>query len=406
MFLIISSWAPPLRKGSPIMLHNLLSHFPRGSFMVLANGYGFEEVAKDDPQWLPVKYFFYNSVSKFAGGDRSGQRRTATNSPSKMLREALNTQLGQAWEIVKITRQAIKIIKQERVDFLLATSTGAPLISTLITHWFTRKPYFVFLFDLYADNFFRFWLEKVLAQVFEGPLLKNAKKVIVTNETTRDYYLKKYKVKSEIIHNSIIADNSLRQKKLVCRKPRRPYTIVFTGAVYWAQKDAIKNLIKAVGALPDLKIKLILYVPQPVKMLARQGIFPSRSVAVKSAPPDKIHGILKASADIAFLPLSFNTNAPEIIRTATPGKFSQYLISGVPILVHAPSDSAIARYASATNTAFVVGNNDTSALAQAVVKLLTDQKLRERLVANSQKLFWKNHDAVKNATRLKSILKN
>src|SRR5205807_8748009 len=88
-------------------------------------------------------------------------------------------------------------------------------------------------------------------------------------------------------------------------------------------------------------------------------------------------------ADLLLLPLSFGHSGADVIRTAAPGKMAEYLVSGVPILVHAPSDSYISQDAHRLGWGFVVDRSDARFIAEAIGRLLADDQLRQRLVANA-----------------------
>ena len=90
--------------------------------------------------------------------------------------------------------------------------------------------------------------------------------------------------------------------------------------------------------------------------------------------------------------MGFKTPAPEITQTATPGKLPEYLISGVPILVHAAPDSYISEDAKKYGWGMVVDKSDPEVLAAGIKRLLSDNKLRKKLVSNAFKVAKKRHN--------------
>jgi glycosyltransferase involved in cell wall biosynthesis len=90
---------------------------------------------------------------------------------------------------------------------------------------------------------------------------------------------------------------------------------------------------------------------------------------------------LQTEADILFLPLAFDSPAPEVVRTALPGKFAEYLASGRPMLVHAPPDSFVAWYCRCHQCAVVVDKTDPRGLAGGLERLATDPQFRCAIVA-------------------------
>jgi glycosyltransferase involved in cell wall biosynthesis len=86
-----------------------------------------------------------------------------------------------------------------------------------------------------------------------------------------------------------------------------------------------------------------------------------------------------------YLPLAFDTPWKDEIRTVYPTKAVEYLVSGTPILLHAPADSYTAQEARELGWALVVDRPDTPALQDAIRRLAEDGALRESLVSAARK---------------------
>jgi glycosyltransferase involved in cell wall biosynthesis len=96
--------------------------------------------------------------------------------------------------------------------------------------------------------------------------------------------------------------------------------------------------------------------------------------------PDAITEIQR-DADILLLPLAFDAPTPEIIRSAATTKLSEYLVSGRPLLVHAPRDSYVASIARDHGFAEVVDEPSEDALGDAIYRLIHEPARRARIVA-------------------------
>jgi glycosyltransferase involved in cell wall biosynthesis len=110
---------------------------------------------------------------------------------------------------------------------------------------------------------------------------------------------------------------------------------------------------------------------------------PAASRIERDIPEDGFRKRL-ARADLLFLGLSFHTSHPEIIRTAAPARFPEYLAAGVPIVVHAPAGSHIVRRARALDVAQVVDRPSDEALADAIRGVLSDPKTAAARVARAR----------------------
>jgi len=291
-----------------------------------------------------------------------------------------------------MVREGKKIIRDKKIGLMIAmTDGGTVLCTTYLLSKLTGVPYYVEFLDIYKENRLA-PLEKLFAQFFEPILFRNAAQLIVTNQGTKEFYEKQYgvgKLPFVVIHNSTPGEPY--EPLITPYDPKPPYTILFSGSVYWAQLQGLQNLIRAVQEITDIDVRLDIYAtknPQQRDLLTQIS---SPRIRVSTARPEDMPRI-QTEADILFVSLSWHTDCQPIIDTATPGKLSDYLIAGRPMLVHSPASSYLSRYAREEEFGEVVDEDDVELLKQAIRKLLTDIPYSKQLVENARKTFYKNHD--------------
>jgi glycosyltransferase involved in cell wall biosynthesis len=153
--------------------------------------------------------------------------------------------------------------------------------------------------------------------------------------------------------------------------------LIFTGAVYWAHYDAMRNLVAALASLPAVNARLHAYTPSSPQELIEEGL--AGPVVVHSQQPAAAMPRLQREAHILFLPLAFERPSSDFVRTAAPAKMGEFLAARRPILVHAPPDSFVSSYFREHECGLVVDEPDPAKLAAAIERLATDADLRERL---------------------------
>jgi len=416
--LIISSYAPPVIKGAPQNLYNLLKNFPKNSYCILTSFYNIDNISAKTGTWLEGKYIFYDNTS--TSGSLKIHPEITKERPSRLILNKLKHLVKRIWllgalggsfimfsQIIMMLRTGIKSIKKEKIEIMVGFSDYGPaMISTYCLHKITKKPYYIFLFDIYKDNFYPVFPAGFLAKIFEQKILKNAEKIIVTNEGTLNYYIQIYgeeiRKKIVVISNSTFSEPYL--KLHTDYNPKPPYTILYTGRIYWPQIRSLKNLIKAIEEIKDIDVKLKIYCPNPKDYLKKIGIIESEKVEILIAPPQKMPEI-QTQSDILFLPLSWHTKSQTIIDTATPGKLADYLISNRPILIHAPKSTYLVKYAKENNFAYVVDKENIEKLKSAIKTLLFDTIFTKRIIENAKNTFFKNHDANQNALIFQKLFK-
>ncbi len=411
--LIISSYAPPA-IGGPQILYNLLKDVPSESYSILTSFNNIDNISAKKGTWLSGEYIFYDAVGKTRESfdQRTGETKSrsfVSNLKHLMKRSSFFKVIfgfpviaGQVYMITKVGLKTVR--KGETRKILSVSDYGPALISSYFISKKKKTPLVLFLFDLYKGNDFPF-PGNILSSIFEPKLFETAEKIIVTNEGTKDFYIKRYgetvREKIEIIHNSTFPDQYLELHSPYDPKP--PYSILFTGRVYWPQIGSIKNLIKAVEEI-DLPVELKIYSPSPREYLDTIGIRETKKVKLfDPVSPTEIAKI-QTKADILFLPLSWNTKSPEIIDTATPGKLTDYLVSGRPMLIHAPSSSFLVKYAKENEFAFVADSNNIEGLKIGISRLATDIEYSKELIKNAKETFFRNHDVKANSLKMKEII--
>ena len=411
--LIVSSYAPP-SIGGPQNLYNLFRDFPHKDYAILTSFYNIDNISAQKGTWLKGEYFFYDNPGKnkedliFKKTLGKKGRLIITKLKHLMKRIGFFRNLFGVpiiiSQIVMIIREGMVAIRHNNIHKILAISDYGPaMISSYFIYRRTRKPLILFLFDLYKGNFFPF-PGGILASIFEPRLFRVAESIIVTNEGTKDFYIKRYgdKVseKIHIVHNSVFPEDYENIKTFY--NPNPPYKIIFTGRIYWPQIGAIKNLLRAVSEIED-DFELDIYTTSPRDYLERLGIKESGRVKILTATPKEMPYI-QSRADILFLPLSWNTKSQAIIDTATPGKLTDYLISGRPILIHAPASSFLIKYAKENDFACVVEDEDIEKLKKGVVKIVSDLDYSNNLTKKAREVFLKNHDAKRKVEYLLKII--
>lgn len=389
------------------------------SYCILTSFYNIDNLSAKIGTWLKGEYIFYDSTSMTKN---ITDIQDTTNSTIK--KRAFIVKLkhfvkrssfargifGVAIilsQIIAVILKGKKVIKDKGINSIIGFSDYGPaMVGSYILHKITKKRYLIFLFDIYKGNLFPF-PGNLLAKILEKHMFKSVDKIIVTNEGTRDFYIKRYgqNISKKIItiHNSTFSEPYLKTKKLF--ETKQPYTIVFTGRIYWPQIRSIKNLIEAISEINDIEIKLKIYSPSPKDYLKEMGILESEKVEIYVASPEEIPEI-QSSADILFLPLSWHTQSQAIIDTATPGKLTDYLMAGRPILIHAPASTFLAKYARKNDFAEVVDEENNDILKGAIKKLVNNKEYSSKLVNNAIETFNKNHDAKNNSFKFEKIINN
>jgi glycosyltransferase involved in cell wall biosynthesis len=286
---------------------------------------------------------------------------------------------------VDTVRRAVliaRVARAERCGVIVAVSGQNPdPLAALLAARLLRRPLLLVLLDDWRDMLQANAPLRPMAPILDRLVMRGADRMTVPNAGSSDAITARHGER----HRPLVMPNPLPPDALTVEPPDVPWparpdalSIVFTGQLYEAQADAVDRVLRAIEA-PDLaQVTLHLHTAATTHQLERLGLH-GRLRLVEAVPPEEIRAI-QAAADILLLPLAFHTPYPGIIRTATPAKLSEYLISGRPILVHAPPDSHLVQLARADGFAEVVDTESPDDVAAAIRRLAAEPERRERLV--------------------------
>lgn len=415
----VCTWAPPM-AGGPRNLYNHLKSWPPQSYAIVTSYLNFSWSVLEPTTWLPCDYIFFDY---HGNADRTANK---VKADPQLIRyrlidklDSLVGRFGRLLNKLKIPKPDLidciyqfgrscraffacaKYARNHKVSQVVVISDmGWGFIGGFLFAWFYDKPLKVFLFDLYADNYMLSG-NKILARIFEPLIFKYSDGVIVTNETTQTYLEKKYPYldKITVVRNS----SDLEPKKLTDVKnysnSKKPFVISFAGHVYWPHLESFKNLVECMKLLERDSVVLKMYVINPSEEI-KSLIKDVKSIVLDYLPREQLILEIQKS-QLLFLPFSWNTQSPEIIKTASPAKFTDYLAAGVPFLVHAPKDSFVCEFSEKKKLGIVVSENSATKLAQKVREFMEiDQNQAQEYARNCIQFFTDEFTVEINSKRL------
>jgi glycosyltransferase involved in cell wall biosynthesis len=384
---------PPVSNGPAFILDRILGELELGDTVVFAGEtYGYaghaEETRRtvadvrhrDVPAWWPAR----------DRDVRLGRVRLPLRS-----RTAGNLLVGArvAWEAARALR------RPEARGLLAVYPKQSFLLAALLAAATSRKPLAVYFVDVYVEGLSR---GRRVARVLEGAVARRASVVLAMSEPHREQLLDRLRSHGvaaprvvEIPH-PYAAPGPLPEAAL-----DGDPAIVFTGAIYDAQAEALRRLVRALDRPELAGARLHLRSQLPPEIVAESGIEAGPRVTLAAASVEESLAAQRA-ADVLFLPIAFDANEA-VRRTASPSKLPEYLAAGRPILVHAPPDAYVTRYAREHGFAEVVDVPDEAALAAAVRRLATDEALGAELVAAARETL-RRHEAPAVAERFRAAL--
>ena len=111
-----------------------------------------------------------------------------------------------------------------------------------------------------------------------------------------------------------------------------------------------------------------------------------------------------AEADFLYLPYDFSDESIRFIKYSMPTKAPEYMISGTPVIMFGPGETALMKDGQRNNWAKVVTENNVEALAEAINTLITNDALRKELAENAIRIAEANYNSVKIRNEFKEVI--
>jgi hypothetical protein len=363
--LLLHALAPPTPGRTPVILYRLLGGLDRTRLDVLTDRALEQRVRTGGALVLPARYRWFRKLRQPRVRGLAGPVAYA----NALLAVIAGVQGGLAARS-RDTRWILSVV-----------DGGFSPIAGAVAARLSGRPHLVMAFDLWEENAHA-PAERRLAGVLEGRVMRRAAAIVVYCENAAAHYRRKHGSTCAVIATPIDVPEKVADPGVAVPDPSE---VLVVAALHWAQKDAVRRLVRA-ARVAGATVTIL----GDEQDLRRRGI-----EADRYEPPlegDALRERLRRAGTL-FLGLSLDSRRPEVIRTATPVRLVEYMASGRPILVHAPSGSHVADYARSEDFAEVVDVESDEGLAEGIRAVMADPLRAAERAGRARALVEERHAA-------------
>jgi glycosyltransferase involved in cell wall biosynthesis len=227
--------------------------------------------------------------------------------------------------------------------------------------------------------------------------MRNAQGHLAISDAMAAAYSAEFGTRFEAIQNVIDSDRWLAdaRRDVTASEPAR---LLYAGSVYsGVQLSSLLDIAAGVARLRAAGMSLTLDVMAPEYMVApfRARFEAHDGTRVVPQVPRERYFATICGADVLLLPVNFESAAVRMVRYSMPTKVPEYLVSGVPILLYAPSGIAQVDYAERAGWGLTVTEPAPAMLDAALERIVTDLHLRQNLVRRARETAAARHAAEK-----------
>ncbi|MGF2414927.1 MAG: glycosyltransferase, partial [Ferruginibacter sp.] len=289
-------------------------------------------------------------------------------------------------------------VKEYEPDIIYTQLASLELIKFVDdVHEQTKKPIAIHIMDDWPLTinkpgiFYSYW-QKVIDKEFRKLMDKSAILMSISDAMGDEYKLR-YGKDLIPFHNPI---------DINYWKPATPkeytikdkFTILYAGRIGFGIESSITDIANAVNDIAKTNKDIVFEIQtgdvEALNKLVQlnENVKWMKPIAY-SALPQKFSGV-----DLLLLPQDFDAKSVQFLKYSFPTKVSEYMISGTPILVYGDERTGLTKYAVKEQWAYVVTENNTAALTEAINNLIANVELRRSLAEKAQKIAIEREDAV------------
>jgi glycosyltransferase involved in cell wall biosynthesis len=171
----------------------------------------------------------------------------------------------------------------------------------------------------------------------------------------------------------------------------KPTEILYAGRIGLGINESIKTFALALQLVNNespLDIKLVLHTDIIPSWISGITCVEHRALVQHSEVPE-----LFSKADFLLLPYDFTPKSIKYIKYSMPTKAPEYMISGTPMIIFAPEETAIVQYAMKNEIGFVISENKVSGIAALIRQLIDNKELRSRIGQKAVQIAELNHNS-------------
>jgi len=263
-----------------------------------------------------------------------------------------------------------------------------------------KIPYAVHIMDdsvMYVNKtiFFKNQRQKKIETDFRELLGKASVRMCISEEMAKEY-TRRYGGTFLHFRNPIDVTQWLDNKPAEATISDKPSRILYMGRTYPPYFESLIDVCSVVDKLRRKGRNLSISVSPVEKnpeFISRtkdySGLESYKHVSFREIPE------LMRQYDVLLICEDFDEEAQKYLRFSISTRASEGMISGVPVLIYSPGESALSKYFSRTGSGLVVSERNLGALEEAVIRILEDKDLRKRVSENGIKTAMDDSDSAK-----------
>lgn len=226
----------------------------------------------------------------------------------------------------------------------------------------------------------------------------------ISDAMTNEYRLR-YNKDFIPFHNPIETEIWLKYCKSDFEINENDLSVLYAGRIGEGISESIFEVASAIDEMRSKGQNIKLYIQAPtvksgvIKLLKKHCCVVINPTVDYNQIPE-----IFSSADILLLANDFNPDGLNYLKFSMPTKATEYMISGTPVFVYAPKESAVSRFFMHNECGFCVSEENKDEIIQGLKYLIKDTPYRKKISQNAVNLAKEKFDAKKVRKEFQQLL--
>jgi glycosyltransferase involved in cell wall biosynthesis len=226
--------------------------------------------------------------------------------------------------------------------------------------------------------FKNFWQKKIDLEFKQ--LLNQVDLHLSISDAMSEEYLRRYNKIFTAFHNPIDTDIWLPFCKSDFVLDNDHIKILYSGRIGMGITESLYEVASAIDLMNNKESKIKFHIQTPSKSPEILNRLRSYKCVVINpfADYDELPKIF-SEADILVLANDFDKSGMDFLRYSMPTKASEFMISGTPILIYAPIDSAVSTFFIKNECGYFVSGQSSDEIIKGIKFLIGNEEYRRKI---------------------------
>jgi glycosyltransferase involved in cell wall biosynthesis len=251
--------------------------------------------------------------------------------------------------------------------------------------------------------FKHFWNRKIDAEFRQ--LLNMVDLHLSISDAMTTEYLVRYNKNFIPFHNPVETESWIHNCKYNFEINDRNVSVLHAGRIGTGITDSLNEIAAAIDEMNSKGYNIKLYIQAPAANFRVLKLLRSHKCIIINpvAEYDQIPKIF-SSADILLLANDFSVRGIAFLKFSMPTKATEYMISGTPIFVYAPAESAVSKLFLQNECGLCISEHNKYAIIKGLKYLINNEAYRKKISENAVKLAKEIFDAKKVRKEFQQLL--